>query len=361
MVKLLDVISYAGDNETLVYRSDIEDFNSHSMLIVNQSQEALFFKDGLALDLFTAGRYPLKTANFPIIRKFFENVFNGKNPFPCQVYFINKTTSFSVPWGTDGPIVLDDPQYGILVSIRSYGSYALKIKDARKFVVKIVGQLDSFTNKSIMKQVNGMIIQTVKQNIAKVILEKKISILEVMMHLDDLSSAILERIQNEFDNLGLECQRFFIESINAEEKDLEALKVAKQQYVTTVMGAKGQAASRQIQGYDYQTERQYDVLEEAAKNEGAGNVMAPGMGIGMGFGVGKAISGKMGEAASVMNNPTPASIEGIKCPSCGYVNPKGSKFCNECGTKLEVNKFCPNCGAKYTEGQKFCGECGAKL
>ena len=359
-MKLLDVISYAGDNDTFVHRSEIEDFNSHSELVVNQSQEALFYKDGLALDLFTAGRYPLKTANFPIIRKFFESVFNGKNPFPCQVYFINNITTFSVPWGTDGAIPLEDPQYGLLVNVRAYGSYALKIKDSRKFVVKIVGQLSDFNNRSIMKQVNGMILQTVKQNVARAIVNKKIPILEVMTHLDELSADILKVLVDEFDNLGLECQRFFIESINVEDSDLEALKTAKQQYVTTVIGARGQAESRTIQGYTYQTERQYDVLEKAAQNEGAGNVMAPGLGLGMGFGVGKAVGGKMQETAGVMQNNQPQA-DMIACPNCGASVKKGAKFCSECGEKMPVNKFCPNCGAKVGDNQKFCSECGEKL
>jgi len=206
-------------------------------------------------------------------------------------------------------------------------------------------------------------LQTVKQNIAKTIVEQKVSILEVMTHLEEISSIIQAKLADEFDNLGLECQKFFIESINAEDKDLESLKAAKQQYASTIFEARGKAASREIQGFDYRTERQFDVLEGAAKNQGAGNVMAPGMGLGMGLGVGRVVSGEMENTAKAMRTETstekPAGT--VKCPDCGFENKVGSKFCNNCGAKLSSEKFCPNCGAKYQEGQKFCGECGEKL
>ena len=49
------------------------------------------------------------------------------------------------------------------------------------------------------------------------------------------------------------------------------------------------------------------------------------------------------------------------CPSCGTENPEGTKFCQECGTKLGQKNTCPACGTENPLGVKFCQECGAKL
>ena len=49
---LFSVIKYEGDNSTFVWKHPIEDFNLGSQLIVHESQEAIFFRDGQALDTF---------------------------------------------------------------------------------------------------------------------------------------------------------------------------------------------------------------------------------------------------------------------------------------------------------------------
>jgi len=54
------------------------------------------------------------------------------------------------------------------------------------------------------------------------------------------------------------------------------------------------------------------------------------------------------------------------CPNCGAHCPEGSRFCQECGTKLErpeapSKRFCPNCGNEIAPGHRFCQECGTKI
>ena len=49
----------------------------------------------------------------------------------------------------------------------------------------------------------------------------------------------------------------------------------------------------------------------------------------------------------------------LRCPSCGHSNPEGTKFCQECGTKMG-GSVCVSCGAPLPPGSRFCGECGAK-
>jgi class 3 adenylate cyclase/tetratricopeptide (TPR) repeat protein len=49
----------------------------------------------------------------------------------------------------------------------------------------------------------------------------------------------------------------------------------------------------------------------------------------------------------------------MRCPSCGFENPEGLKFCNECGTPLRMP--CAQCGFANPPQAKFCGDCGAAL
>ena len=91
-----EVIKYEGDNDILIYKHPAEDFNTLSQLIVHESQEAVFFSDGQALDSFKAGRYTLETKNIPLISKLRNLVTGGVSPFHTEVYFAMSSISSSV-------------------------------------------------------------------------------------------------------------------------------------------------------------------------------------------------------------------------------------------------------------------------
>ena len=351
--KLFDVISCEMDNDTFVQRSEIDNFNMKSQLVVAESQEAIFFKDGKALDLFGPGRHSLNSDNLPIIRSLYEKLFDKKTVFTCSVFFVNKVVPLDMKWGTDSPIDLMDPVYGLPIQVGAFGQMGVRIKDSRKFIAKISGQLRSFTNEDIARYIKGAVMQTVKVKIAEAIELEKVSVKQIAVHLQKLADRIKGELAEEFDFLGLECCKFYIMNIRAREEDMEALN----KYTQGVYEAKTARASRDIQGYDYRTERQFDVMEGAAKNAGAGNVMAPGLGLGMGFGLGKGVSNAMAETSAETLGKKSSNV----CPSCGAEVPVGSKFCPSCGAQQNVAKFCSNCGQKLEAGAKFCPNCGTKV
>ena len=96
MSQIAEIIKYEGDNSTFIWKHPSEDFNSLTQLIVHESQEAIFFMNGQALDLFGAGRYTLETQNIPLIGKALNRATGDVSPFHCEVYFINKTEQMSI-------------------------------------------------------------------------------------------------------------------------------------------------------------------------------------------------------------------------------------------------------------------------
>lgn len=369
---LLDIISYAGGNDEIVTRSEIEDFNSKSQLIVNESQEALFYKDGKALDLFSAGKYSLSTGNFPILRKLVGLAFGGKTPFTCYVYFINKVNVLDIMWGTDSPIALEDPKYRILVNVRANGTLGFRIVDSRKFVVKCVAQLPEFTTNDIKKNIKGVLMAHIKNAISKTIIRNNVSVLEISTMLVDLSKEIQTEINKEIENeYGIELVQFYLNNVSAPESDLNVLKETREKQMRTMSDidleaykterlGQAKARSRQAQGYTYQEERKFDVLEDAASNSGvSGSVMNATMGVGMGLGVGSGV-GQMMKDTLNEEKKAEAPKSGVKCNKCGATIIGNAKFCPECGSPVVREKFCTNCGTKLEPGTKFCPECGTK-
>ena len=131
MAKLVDIIKYEGDNSTFIWKHPCEDFNLMSQLIVHENQEAIFFMNGQALDLFGPGRYTLETQNLPIIGKVLNLATGGETPFHCEVYFINKTEQMSIKWGTDSRVQYIEPTYGFPISIGASGEMSLRAADSR--------------------------------------------------------------------------------------------------------------------------------------------------------------------------------------------------------------------------------------
>lgn len=357
---LLDLIQYEGDNENLVHHSQIEDFNSKSQLVVQESQEAIFFRDGQALDLFGPGRHTLTTQNLPLLRKVVGALFGGKTPYTCDVFFINKVCVMDIMWGTDSPISLEDPKYGLLIGVRSNGTLALNVQDSRRFVVNVVGRLKDYSVDNVKKAIKGSIMTVIKNAIANAIAVENVSILEISAKLMDLSGKCLELINNELEFFGLSLKKFYINNISCTEEDLAELKEAKAKAASMVIEAGAKAKSREIQGYDYRTERQFDVMDKAASNTGgmAGAFVGAGVGLGAGVGIGSAIGQTTKEALSENK------IAGgkVKCQNCGSEIDASCKFCPNCGQENKPQaRFCPNCGQKLEAGAKFCPNCGQKV
>lgn len=370
---LLHVIEQEMTNDQLVVRHHVEDFNAKSQLIVYESQEALFYKNGQALDLFLSGRHDLNSDNVPFFKRVFGNLFGGKTPLPCDVYFINKVNVLDVIWGTDSPIELEDPKYPMIVRVRANGQTGLRVKDSRRFTVKVVGQLQEFTVDSVRRSIKGMMMSSIKECIASTIIEKKVSILEVTTKLSEISTAIQEKLNARVADLGLEIDHFAINAIMPGEGDLDALRKMKNKMMDMNSDtdleayrirqlAEARAHARSAEGYTYEDERRFDVLQSAAQNEGAaGAFVNMGMGFGMGKGVGNAMN-NMAQNLQQPAAPAPAPAATKTCPQCGGAVPANAKFCCNCGQAMPQGpRFCPECGTRCVENSKFCANCGTRL
>lgn len=376
----LEIIRYVGDNDTLVYKYSCEDLTTKSQLIVNESQEALFYKNGQALDLFPSGRHSLQTENLPFLKRIFSGLFGKGKPFPCDIYFINKVHVLDTLWGTDAPIEIEDPKYSLLIGVRANGQTGIRIKDSRRFVVKVVGQLPECTVETVRRAVKGMLMSAVKEQIAIAIVEKQVSILEITTRLSELSEAILEKLNARIEDLGIALDHFTINSIAASDGDLDELRRVKTEMLKGTSEAdiesykmtkisEARAKARAMEGYTYADERRFDVLETAARNEGGAGFVNMGVGLGMGVGMAGGIGQMTKEmvtnaqsgGAPATAAPAPASPAAV-CPECGAQVPEGAKFCMSCGAKQEARPlFCPECGTKCAPGAKFCMNCGTKI
>lgn len=375
---LIDRIKYDGYKDGspwLLHKYPGEEFVLGSQLIVGEGQEALFLKGGKGLDLFGPGTHTLHTGNLPLLNKLVKLPFGGKTPFAAEVFYINRTSRLDMNWGTATPFQLEDPTYGLILTIRCHGKYGIRIIDSRMFVSELIGVIPSGATVNyayIASYFSGLLTSRIKSVISAFMIQKRISFLEVTAYLKELSLECQAEVAKEFERFGIEIVNFFIENISPPKEEYEKLRAAKERRMdamtdididamrTERMG-QAMAASRAAQGYSYQDERKYDVMQSAVQNEGlAGTMMNAGVGLGVGLGMAPTIGGMFSNLNASVNQQPQASAE-LVCPHCGAKNPEGQKFCGECGKSIVVGIVCPKCGKVNGTGQKFCGDCGERL
>lgn len=384
MAQVGEIIKYEGDNSTFIWKHPCEDFNSLTQLIVHESQEAIFFMNGQALDLFGAGRYTLETQNVPLLGKLLNRTTNDKTPFHCEVYFINKTEQMAIKWGTDSKVQYVEPTYGFPLSIGASGEMSLRVEDSKKLLLKLVGTESILGQAKLVSFFRSFLMTRVKTYIAQVIKESSINIFEIDEKLTEFSESIKNLLISDFADYGISLEQFFVTTIvkpDGEKQyekfkelhfrqyaDIAEAKLRQQTeliYAQTeaqklVIDSQSQATKRAQEGYTYQQERGLDVAQDMARNEAIGQFANMGVGLGMMTGVGGTMAGVIGGAMDSALNGT--STTQTKCVKCGAVLPDNAKFCLECGEKIIPADMitCPECGKTVVKG-KFCSECGHKF
>lgn len=418
---LASVIKYEGNNETFVWKHPIEDFNLGSQLIVHESQEAIFFRDGQALDLFGAGRYTLATQNLPLLENLYKLPTNEDTIFHSEVYFVNQTVQMGIKWGTDSKVRLFDPATGLHLELGACGQFSLKVCDSRKLLIKLVGTASEFTQadvidgnygmKPTIAKFKAMIMTKVKSNLARVIKENSINVLEIDEYLDVISERLRDCINEMLVEYGLVMPEFFVTTImtpdddpnfkrlkqqhadmylkvrqeqilraeaeaSAERQTVEAQTAAKMKIISAQgeaeaykLKAAAEAEEMRMKGYTYQQETARQVGLGAVENmgnisggSGLGDIAGLGISLGAMGGVmnmTKDAMSAMSDTSTVIGNGLSNAIADTWDCACGNKGISGN-FCNNCGGKKPVkDTWDCSCGNKGIIGN-FCNNCGAK-
>jgi excisionase family DNA binding protein len=252
------------------------DFRLGSAVNVRESQAAVFYRDGKAMDVFDAGRHHITTANLPLLSNLLQLVTGGKDVFTAEVYFVNLVEFTDWKWGTPEPITLRDADFGI-VRLRAFGNYSVQINDPQLFVTKVVGTGGSYRTAEIQDFLRGMIISRFTDLLA----EAKVPALDLPALQDEIGAAVRAKLTDEFDAFGLILKTFFLQNISMPEEVQKAIDQRAS------MGAIG----------DMQKFTQYQAaqaLRDAAQQEGG--LTGAGVGLGAGAGLGAVMGQAMGQS-----------------------------------------------------------------
>jgi membrane protease subunit (stomatin/prohibitin family) len=280
MARVLDLIEYMDEGRgEIVHRVPERgsgDFRIGSQLVVRESQIAVFFRDGKALDTFGPGRHTITTANIPVLVDLIGKVFSGQTPFKAEVYFVTTRELTDMKWGTPQPITIPDPILG-MARVTGFGTYAIQVTDPQLFVAKIVGTQNLYSTRDIQTFFRSIILSKMMDLIG----EMGKSVIQMAAFVEELGAGVRAKAQEEFASRGVTLNSFYVESISPTEETAKAIDARAS------MGAIGDmGAYMQYQGAQ--------AMREAAQNQGAAG---SGIGLGAGVGLGAAMGQMLGQAA----------------------------------------------------------------
>ncbi|MDP2877544.1 MAG: SPFH domain-containing protein [Holophaga sp.] len=283
--QFLDIVEWLDDsNDTMAWRFPFrgQEIQNGGKLVVRESQEAVFVNEGQFADAFTPGTHTLNTQNLPILATLKGWKYGFESPFKSDVYFLNTKLFNDLGWGTPNPIMMRDADFGML-RIRAFGIYSIRIKDSKSFLKNVVGTNGVFAVADIQEQLRKSLISKFTDALG----EAKIPALDLAAKYDEISELLRQKMDPEFQTMGLECSKLFIENISLPE-EVEAMidKRTSVGMMAPVMGA-------------YTQMQVADSIPLAAQN--TGGMAGLGMGVGVGLGMGNMMGNQMGQAASQMN------------------------------------------------------------
>jgi membrane protease subunit (stomatin/prohibitin family) len=290
MARIFDVIEMTNMGADELVRRFPEhtsgDFRIGSQLIVGPGQEAVFVRDGKALDTFGPGRHTITTANIPLVTEFIGKAFGNRTPFTAEVYFINTRVFPDMGWGTPNPIPVMHPGVGLGASLlKAYGTFKMKVTNSKFFVEEIVGRRGSYSKEDIQEWLRTAVLTQFRDAVGTL----KKSAFEIQSLTSDISELMVSKTQDDFTGVGLQLVDFKVAEITPSAQSAEELRN---------MGLIDMQTYMQLQAAD--------AMREAASAPG-GNLAGAGVGLGAGMGLGQQMMQAMGGMQQPQQPQQPAA------------------------------------------------------
>lgn len=284
--QFIEIIEWMDDaHDVLVWRFPVrgQEIKNGAKLIVREGQTAVFINEGKLADVFEPGTYTLTTQNLPVLATLKGWKYGFNSPFKAEVYFVATTQFNDLKWGTQNPIMLRDPEFGP-IRLRAFGIFSIKVADPTKFLRQAAGTDSRFEIDEIVGQLKRNLISRFTNALGTA----KVPALDLAGNYDEIGKKIMPAIKADFEDMGLDLTKFFIENISLPAEVEKALDTRSQ---IGILGNMQQYAAYQAA----------TAIPDAARTPNS--LAGAGMGLAAGLAMGNQMMNQFGQAYSQPQSP----------------------------------------------------------
>ncbi len=351
----------------------------YTRAIVNADELAMFVNTGQVVQTLGPGRHQIDANELPGLGAVIDHA-TGGNAYRAELYFVGtrEYTGFKFGGRVDN---VQDPRTGLVVTLRVFGDYALRVADPVRLVTNLTATVDVTDNERIAGWVSDQLLKVLRTHVTTQIIRNGWPILGLMAYSAEIEQNTIDAGNGQLANYGVQLTRMGNFDINLSPEDEQQLKqLAKDtSYSQLAGGFQNYAAGEMALGAGQGMAKGGGGTEGAFL--GAGFGLASGLGMqqaqaaqaaqqqaaqqaaaqyGVPYGQG-APGGHDGPAPGQQAAP-PAQQAGPVCASCQTANPAGARFCMGCGQPLApVAAHCTQCGTELPAGAHFCAACGTRV
>jgi membrane protease subunit (stomatin/prohibitin family) len=363
--------------------------------IVNADEMALFVNTGQVVQTMGPGRHQIDANELPGLGVVIDSI-TGGNAYRAELYFVGtrEYTGFKFGGRVDD---VQDPRTGLVVTLRVFGDYALRIADPVRLVTNMTATVDVTDNERVAGWVSDQLLKVLRTHVTTQIIRNGWPILGLMAYSAEIEQATIDAANGQLVAYGVQLTRMGNFDVNLSPEDEQQLKqLAKdtsysqlaggfQNYAAGEMAlgagqgmAKGGGATdgaflgagfglasafgaQQVQA---QQAAQAQAAQQAAAQHGVpyGQGSPGGQPGGPPYG-GPPQYGGAPQGGQPQGGPPPQqAASGPACASCQAQNPAGAKFCMGCGQALApAVQHCTECGTELPPSAHFCSGCGTRV
>lgn len=356
----------------IVYKWPDTNIRKFARAIVEPDAQAVFISQGQVMGILPPGQHTLDASELPFLGLFIDWATNS-NAFKAEIYFVGAREFPNQRFGGRLDEV-QDPQTGLIVTLRSFGEYSLHVVDPAKLILNLVGTVDVTNNEAVTGWVTQQLLKSARTTVTRQLMSGEWQILGLSMHSPEIEAGAKEAANGELADYGISITRLGNFDINLDDEDNARLKKLA-----------GDTAYSRLAG-GYLQAAQAEMMQGAGQGMAQGGAAVTPMFLGAGLGMGQ-MMGQPQQAPQYPPPPAPGFAGGgqgyappapqappmqqqappapapvadavatIACPGCQNQVRVGAKFCDSCGTAMA--KHCTNCNAMLNPGAKFCADCG---
>jgi membrane protease subunit (stomatin/prohibitin family) len=309
----------------------------------------VFMSQGQVMGVLLPGQHTLDAREIPFLGMFVDWASAG-NAFRAEIFFVGTREFPNNRFGGRLDEV-QDPVSGLIVTLRTFGEYSLRVNDPTKVILNLVGTVDVTDNNAVTAWVTQQLLKVTRTTVTTQLMSGAWPILGLSMHSPEIEAQSLEAANRELGDYGITLTRLGNVDVNLDDDDNARLKkLAGDTAYSRLAGGFLQAA-------------------QAEALQGAGQGMAQGGGAvtPMFLGAGLGMAGQMMQApAQAPYNPPPPGT-GFAGGGPGYAQqaaaappaaPAPAAAAPTAPAAEAAMVACSNCSSPVQVGAKFCGECG---